>query len=84
MEYSAVDIENKFLCLAGTGKGVAVSAKSLIGNIPSMDYVPENSINVIGTNVLNKLTFSIEINYQNVGLELKLTNTATGKVISEN
>ena len=74
-------VENEFLYLAGTGKRVAVSARGPLGNIPSMDYVPENSLSVIGTNVLNRLGFSVEINYQNVGEELKLTNTATGKVI---
>ena len=46
-----------------------------------MNYLPENSISVIGTNVLNKLGFGVEINYQNDGEELKLTNIATGKVI---
>ena len=49
---------------------VAVSARGSLGNMPSMDYVPENSISVIGTNILNRLGISIE-----------LTNTATGKVI---
>ena len=46
-----------------------------------MDYVPEDLISAIGTNVLNKLGLSCEINYQDVGEELKLSNTATGKVI---
>ena len=76
-----MDDENEFLYLAGTGKRVAVSARGPLGNIPSMDYVPKNSISVIGTNLLNKLGFSVEINYRNVGEELKLANTATEKVI---
>ena len=63
MDDSAVDIENEFLYLAGTGKRVAVSAREPLGNIPSMEYVTENSISVIGTNVLNRLGFSVEINY---------------------
>ena len=57
-----------------------MSARGPIGNIPNMDYVPENSISVIGINVLNKLGFSVEIKYQNVGEKLKLANKATGKV----
>ena len=57
-----------------------MSARGPLGNT-SMDYVPENSISIIGTNVLNKLGFSVEINYQNVGKELKLTNKVTGKVV---
>ena len=81
MEDSTVDIESEFWYLAGTGKRVAVSARGPLGNIPSMDYVPENSMSVIGTNVLNKLGFSVEINYQNVDEELKLANAATRKVI---
>ena len=41
---------------------------------------PTNSTSVIETNVLNKLGFSVEINYQNVSEELKVANTAAGKV----
>ena len=81
MEVSAVDVENKFLYVVGTGKREAVSAIRPLGNIPIMDYVPENSISVVGTNVLNKLGFGYEINYQNVCKELKLVNAATRKVI---
>ena len=81
MKDSAIDVENEFLYLARAGKRVAVSTKGPLGNIPSMDYESENSISVIGMNVLNKFGFSCEINYQNVGEELKLVNTATGKVI---
>ena len=53
MEDINVDVENEFLYLAGTGKRVTVSARGPLGNIPSMDYMPEYSISVIGTNVLN-------------------------------
>ena len=56
------DVENELLYLAGTGKRVAVSASGPLGNIPSMDDAPDNSISVIETNVLNKL-----------GLELRST-----------
>ena len=39
------------------------------------------SISVMGTNLLKKLGFSCEINYQEIGEKLKLTNIATEKVI---
>ena len=77
-----VDVENEFLFLAGTGKRVAVSERGPLGNIPSTEYVPENSISVIGTNVFNKLELSVEINFQKVGEDSKLANTeATGNLI---
>ena len=80
MEDSAIGVGNEFVCLAGTEKRVVVSAREPLGNIPSLDYVPENSISVIGTIVFNKLGFYVESNYQNVGEELTLANTATGKI----
>ena len=49
MEDSAVDVEKEFLCLAGTRKGVAVSARGPLDNIPCSDYVPEISISLIET-----------------------------------
>ena len=53
-----------------------MSAGGPLGNIPSMDYGPLNSISVIETNILNELGFSIEINFKNVDEKLKLANTA--------
>ena len=64
MKDSVVDVDNEFLYLAGTAKRVVVSARGPLGNIPSMYYVPVNSISVIRTNVLNRLGFSCEINHQ--------------------
>ena len=67
---------------------MAALVRGHLGDIPSMDYIPKNSISVVGTNVLNQLGFSCEINYQKTGDELKLIKTATkfqrDKLILEN
>ena len=84
MKDSAADVKNDILYLARTGKKVEVSARGPRKSIPIMDYVPENSISVIGTNVLDRLGFSCEINNQKTDEELRLTNTATGKSYLEN
>ena len=67
MEHSAVDFKNEFLYLTGTGEKAAVVGTRPFEDIPSMDYVPKNLISVIKTNVLKRLGFSCEINYQNIG-----------------
>ena len=48
MEDSAVDAKNEFLYLTGTGKRVAVLKRRSFEDISSMDYVPKNSISIVG------------------------------------